>query len=130
MGLVVWIEEPRGTVEVALFDVIQEAGDVDEQQSGLIREEEVLLVRRSQQQVAWLQALEEIGRLGHRVEVKMRARKWLSTAPVEAKENREVVLAADTLGRGALYYASTALKADRDFILAVVAQNGLALQHA
>ena len=49
-------------------------------------------------------------------------------APVELKADKEVVLAAVAQSGEALYHASEALKADREVVLAAIAQNPYALR--
>ena len=85
------------------------------------RREDLLLVRRTQEQVLWLQGLQETEEY---------AADWLAAAPAEAQQDRCVVLAAVAMDPYALGHASAELQADREVVLAAVARDGEALDFA
>jgi len=82
----------------------------------------LLLVRRSEQQLKWLERLTDLG--------SPYAARWLRNAPAEARADREIVLAAVELNGMALRWAAESLRADREVVLAAVATHGAALHFA
>ena len=83
---------------------------------------ELLLVRRTPEQTAWLEALEQLDDDS--------VLKWFREAPEAARQDREVMLAAAGKNGYALQFASAELKADRAVVLQAVTQEGLALRFA
>lgn len=107
-----------------LFYGLQElrAGDTLDRLLAPAGPAEVLLVRRSPQQVAWLRELEAL---------KFGAVVWLSIQQ-DAASDREVVLAAVSKDGSALEHAAKELQADREVVLRAVTTSflGTALRHA
>ena len=78
---------------------------------------ELLLVRRTAEQIVWLLAVTQNGQA-------------LEFAPAEIKADREVVSTAVADNGHALRFAAAELRADRDVVRAAVARNGGALVYA
>jgi len=104
---------------------------------------ELLLIRRSQQQVDWLRELEDLGpqelrhmphaaRADREVVMQAVAAEWssLEHASPELRADREIVREALKGSGRALLYASEALHADRELILEAVSRFGSALRYA
>lgn len=84
------------------------------------REEGLLLVRQSPEQVTWLREIEQCDSVCA----------WLARAPADARQDRFVVLTAVARDGLALQFASTELQADHDVVFTAVKQNGWALEFA
>merc|ERR1719444_311438 len=110
--------------ERQLFSGVEELGRTVFALTDLVGDEPLVLqlVRRDPQQARWLQEV--------RTQVRCRAPKWFKQAPVAARGDRDVMLAAVAQNWQCLSYATRELKADRQVILAGVSQNGYALKHA
>lgn len=87
-------------------------GDALPIEGGCAREEELLLVRKSREQIEWLQRVEE--QPGNSVV------EWLRQAPADVQRDKDVVLVAVAKDAGAFQCASAELREDSDVMWAAV----------
>eukprot|EP00928_Gymnodinium_smaydae_P031219 TRINITY_DN22984_c0_g1_i1.p1 TRINITY_DN22984_c0_g1~~TRINITY_DN22984_c0_g1_i1.p1 ORF type:complete len:580 (+),score=100.99 TRINITY_DN22984_c0_g1_i1:60-1799(+) len=91
-------------------------------------ETEIMLIHRSQEQVEWLQSMQEIRSRFEKTPYNVPS--LLKSAPAEICDDRLIVLEAVSLNALDLQYASSALKADRGVVSAAALKCPMALQYA
>jgi len=97
-------------------------GDLFDQLGTDVDSVDILLVRRSEEQVQWLQELEKLSCFS--------VDDWLRDAPEGARSDRELMLSVVGKVPYALQHASLELRNDRDFMLAAVTVDGASLEYA